>query len=61
MSVIAPCRSNPKATVASPNPELRIVYVNYQDIRGITGQADGRIQGLDLRPGLLRRDCALAA
>ena len=36
MSVIAPCRSNPKATVASPNPEHRIVQINYKGIREIT-------------------------
>jgi len=28
MSVIAPCRSNPKTNVASPNPEHRIVQAN---------------------------------
>jgi len=47
MSVIAPCRSNPKTTVASPNPEHRIVQANYQGIREITGSPPN-----DLRPPL---------
>ena len=38
MSVIAPCRSNPRNTVASANPEHRIVQVNYRGIREITGR-----------------------
>ena len=47
MSVIAPCRSNPKTTVASPNPEPRVVQANYRGIREITGSPPN-----DLRPHL---------
>lgn len=36
MRVIAPCRSNPKTTVASPNPDARMVQANQWGIRGIT-------------------------
>jgi hypothetical protein len=36
MSVIAPGRSNPRNTVASPNPQASIVHLNHQGIRGIT-------------------------
>jgi hypothetical protein len=38
MSVIAPCRSNPRNTVASSSPGIRIVRLNHQGIRGITDQ-----------------------
>jgi hypothetical protein len=38
---------------SEPKPS---VQENYWGIRGITGQVDGWIQGLDLRPELLRRD-----
>jgi len=37
--VIAPCRSNPSTTVASPNPDYRLRYLNSQGIRGTTEQA----------------------
>ena len=36
MSVIAPCRSNPSNTVASSNPESRIVHLHHQGIRDFT-------------------------
>ena len=36
MSVIAPCKSNPKNTVASSSPGFKIVHLNHCGIRGVT-------------------------